>query len=275
MFETKMRIKRLYGLASLILLVALAPSAIAAAVCNPEAQSCSSGYQVTESFFGAGGQYSCSTGQYCATQSAGEQTVGKSCDPSDKKCIQAGFNTARQPFLEIVVNTPNVDVGVLDAGETHVGTATFQVKSYLAEGYQVATESPGPKNGSYIMQLMSLGASTAGTEGFGMNLKQNTCTVDTPVSSSGKTGSCPDTNGIGTLGKDPSQDPDSTFSNGAAATGYNTANQYQYNNGDIIAQSDSSSGFTHYTISYLFNISNVTPGGTYTMAQSLVATSTF
>jgi hypothetical protein len=48
-----------------------------------------------------------------------------------------------------------------------------------------------------------------------------------------------------------------------------------YRDGDAIAFSPKSSGDTRYTISYIFNISNVTPAGTYTMAQSLVATSTF
>jgi hypothetical protein len=268
MFLTKMRLKRLYGTFALSLLVALAPAAIVKAVCNPNAQSCSSSYQVTESFFGSGGQYACSTGSFCANQSAGELTVGKACDPSDSKCIQAGFNTNRAPYLEFIINTPSVDVGVLDPGETHVGTATFQVKSYLAEGYQVTTESPGPKSGSHTMASPASPATSAvGTEQFGINVVANSCPGTAPGSGSG---SC-----SGTLGANPSQDPDATFSFGHAATNYDVANSYTYNDGDVIAQSDTSSGFTLYTISYLFNISNVTPAGTYTMSQSLVATSTF
>lgn len=262
-----MRLKKLYGMLALSLLVALAPAAIAKAVCNPNAQTCSSSYQVTESFFGSGGQLQACGTAFCAKTSAGELTVGKVCDPSNLKCLQTGFNTDRWPSLEIAVNTTSVNVGVLDPAETHVGTASFSVKSYLAEGYQVTTSSPGPKSGSHILQLLSSGAGAAGTEGFGINLKQNSCPAAAPASGPG---SC-----SGNLGANPSQNPDSTFSFGYAATGYDTAGSYKYTNGDIIAKSNSSSGFTDYTISYIFNISNVTPAGTYTMDQSLVATSTF
>jgi hypothetical protein len=69
--------------------------------------------------------------------------------------------------------------------------------------------------------------------------------------------------------------PSSTYSFGAAATGYNTPCQFKYVNGDTVAQSTKSSGETDYTISYIFNISATTPGGVYTMQHVLVATSTF
>lgn len=275
MILTKMRLKRLLIAIAFSLLLSLAPAAVVVAVCNPNAQSCSSTYQVTESFFGSGGQFSCSGGQYCANQSAGELTVGKVCDSVDQKCLQAGFNTDRSPYLEIFINTTNVDAGVLDTAETHVGTATFQVKSYLANSYQVVTNSPGPQNASHTMAFpASPTASAVGTEQFGMNLKANSCPVSTPAFGT-ETGSCPNTLGAGTLGDNPSQQPDSTFGFGYAATGYDSANSYMYQNGDTIARSDSSSGTTLYTISYIFNISNLTQAGRYTMNQSLIATSTF
>jgi hypothetical protein len=266
MFLTKMRLKRLYGTIALGLLVAIAPASIATAVCNPSAQSCSNNYQVTESFFGSGGQYACSTGSYCAKQSAGELSVGKTCTLT--YCAQAGFNSDRTPSLEMLVNTPSVNVGVLDPAETHVGTATFQVKSYLDSGYQVTTSSPGPSNGGHVMTSPALPtASAVGTEQFGMNVVANSCPATAP--SSGQ-GSC-----TTALGADPFQDPDNTFSFGLAATNYDVADSYMYQDGDIIASSPSSSGTTLYTISYIFNSTNVTPAGTYTMDQSLVATSTF
>jgi hypothetical protein len=143
----------------------------------------------------------------------------------------------------------------------------------LAQGYQVTTNSPGPQNGSYTMQLLNpASGGAAGTEGFGMNLVKNSCPGSTVSSGNG---SCPNTGGAGNLGADPSQNPDNTFGFGHAAANYDTPGQYYYSDGDILAQSNSSSGFTDYTISYLFNISGVTPAGTYTMNQSLVTTSTF
>lgn len=268
MFITKKSGRTLVSTVALGVLVALAPVAVVTATCNPSAQSCSTTWQVTESFFGSGGELNSCGLQYCAKQSVGELTVGKVCDASDQKCLQAGFNTDRTPYLEFIVNTPSVNVGVLDAQETHVGTATFKVKTYLADSYSVTTSSPGPRNGGYTLTPLSTPtASTVGSEQFGMNVVANTCPASAPSSGSG---SC-----SGALGADPDQQPDSTFSFGYAAPGYNTANQYQYVNNSVIARSDVSSGTTNYTITYLFNISSVTPAGTYTMNQSLVATSTF
>jgi hypothetical protein len=97
--------------------------------------------------------------------------------------------------------------------------------------------------------------SSPGTEQFGINVVANT----TPISQ----------------GANPVQIPSSTFSFGLAAPGYDTPNNYKYNNGDTIAQSPKSTGETDYTISYLANISGVTPAGHYVMNQSLVATATF
>jgi hypothetical protein len=98
-------------------------------------------------------------------------------------------------------------------------------------------------------------ASIPGTEQFGMNLVANTSPI--------------------TFGANPSQNPSSVFSFGAAASGYNTANLYKYVQGSTIASSNSSSGETDYTISYIYNISNSTPGGYYLFNDVLVATATF
>lgn len=181
---------------------------------------------------------------------------------------QGGFNTDRWPSLEFIVNTPSVNVGVLDAAETHVGSAEFQVKSYLAQGYQVRTEAVGPSISNHTLASPgSPTASTVGTEQFGMNVVANSCPGTAPGSGDG---SC-----TGTLGANPSQDPDASFSYGVAAPGYNTPDLYKYADGDTIALSNSSSGLTVFTISYIFNIIGTTPAGIYTMNQNLVTTSTF
>jgi hypothetical protein len=168
----------------------------------------------------------------------------------------AGFNTDRTEYLEFQVNSASVNLGTLTTGTTGTGTATFSVKSYLANGYQVVNASVPPKNGSYtIAGLNSQAASSPGTEQFGINLASNTSPA--------------------TFGSDPIQVPSGTFSYGDAATGYDTPNVYRYVNGDVVAESSRSTGETDYTISYIMNISNATPGGTYTMSHVLVATSTF
>ncbi len=124
-----------------------------------------------------------------------------------------------------------------------------------------------PSSGSHTLSpLTTATASTPGTEQFGANLVLNTSPA------------------VGAL---PVQNPSSVFSfgtvtggapgpNGTSVTsGYSTQNYFQYNNGDIIAASNQSSGETDYTISYITNISSTTPGGTYTFNQVLIALPTY
>lgn len=252
---------------SVLLVLAMTP-AVHASSCatNQNQQSCSTKYGVSETFFGTGGQYACSTGQYCANQTAGETAVGNTQGSAYQ--AQTGFNTNRTPSLTFIVPSQNINVGVLVPGTTKVATATFSVYSYLTSGYTVKVIGNPPTNsGHQLSPMASGGASNSNAEQFGMNLVANTCPATAP--SSGQ-GSC-----SGTLGANPGQSPDATFGFGTAATGYSTANSYKYNNGDIVAQSLKSSGTTNFTVSYIFNTTALTPGGTYTTSQTFVATSTF
>ncbi len=244
-------------------LIVLVPHAIAATCAtNPDQQSCSTTYGVSETFFGTGGLDTCPTqgaNTYCAKQSAGSLTVGNTKGTAYQ--AQAGFNTDRSPWIEMVVDVYAVNLGTLTSSTTGTGTAQFHVQSYLSSGYVVQTNGASPTNsGHALVTNATPTASTVGVEQFGINL----------VSNSSVPGSA-----------NPVQDPDSTFSFGTVShnTGnsaiYDVTNQFKYTDGDVIAQSTSSSGTTHYTISYIANISPVTPGGTYTMNQSLVATATF
>jgi hypothetical protein len=220
-------------------------------------QSSSSNYQINEAFFGTGGELQACSGSFCAKQSAGELTVGNS--KSGNYQIWGGFNTNREPSLVMIVETPSVDLGVLDIGTTRMGQAKFTVLSYLASGYVVQTWGGTPKITTHSLVPMGAGATSAtGTEQFGINLVANS----SPQS----------------IGAAPQQDPDfptDPFGFGEVAASYGTANQYHYSDGEIIARSLQSSGTTRYTISYLANMSPVTPAGTYTMNHILVATSTF
>jgi hypothetical protein len=218
------------------------------------AQSSSSNYSVNEVFFGSGGSlHDCST-NYCAKLSTGETGVGNTSSANYQ--AQAGFNTDREPYLQFIVNNTNLDLGVLTSTTTKTANATFSVKTYLASGYVVKQTSPGPTNGSYALNGMSTPAASApGTEQFGVNLVANTNPIN--------------------FGAGPAQAPDASFSYGQVSAGYNTPNQYKYVQDDTIAYSDRSSGQTNYTISYIFNVSNLTAGGTYTLTHVLVATATF
>ena len=244
------------------------------ASCSPNQQTCSSSYGVNEAFFGTGGQL-CIPGttgstHYCAKQSAGETGVGNTVGGSFQ--AYAGFNTNREPSLTFCVylvtcgDSPTINLGTLTAGTTATATAKFAVESYLASGYIVSTVGNAPNDGGHTMTTLSTPTAANSTqEQFGMNLvANNSCGGGLP----------------GSLGASPVQVPDSTFSFGAAAHNnasdyYDTACKFMYQNGDTIATSAKSSGETDYTISYIFNTTNVTPGGYYTFNQTLVATSTF
>ncbi len=217
-------------------------------------QSSSTNYSVDQVYFGNGGELnSCST-SYCTKQSSGELTVGNTSSTNYQ--AQAGFNVDRQPYLQFAVSATSIDLGILAPHTTAHTTATFSVKTYLAGGYVVQTVSNPPTYaGHSLANLTAPTASNSSVEQFGINLVANT----SPAS----------------FGANPVQVPSSTFSFGTAATGYNTANLYKYVKGDTIAQSTKSSGETDYTISYILNTSSLTPAGTYTMNDILVATSTY
>lgn len=218
-------------------------------------QSNSTNYQVNEVFFGSGGELNaCSTGNYCAKQSAGELVVGNTASANYQ--AQGGFNTERTPYIEFTTSNTNVNLGTLDPTSTKTANATFTVKAYLAHGYAVVNASPPPRNNTYTMQPLTLpGASSAGSEQFGINLVANT----NPV----------------IFGANPVHNPDNTFSFGYVAADYSAADTYKYAQGDPVAYSDSSTSNTTYTVSYIFNVSNITPGGQYTMRHVLVATGTY
>lgn len=220
-------------------------------------QSSSTNYSVNEVFFGAGGDLSdCST-NYCSKLSVGETGVGNTT--SSNYQAQGGFNTDRTPYLQFIVSSGSVDLGYLSTSQTKTATATFSVKTYLAGGYVVKADGNPPASTvapfPQLHTLSSPTASSTGTEQFGMNLVANT----SPTS----------------FGQNPTQVPDSTFSFGTVASGYATPNFYKYVKGDIIASSTKSTGETDYTISYIFNIGSATPSGLYAFHQDLVATSTF
>lgn len=232
-------------------------------------QSSSTNYQVNETFFGTGGELEASSTNYRSKQSAGELAVGAM--RSTIYSAQAGFNTDRTPYIAAATLTPSVDIGVLDASRANVGTAQFWAKAYLADGYTVQAYGGPPTNGVHTMTASAtLSASTSGTEQFGINLAANNnisgAMTGTPLSAVGNFGSPPT--------QYPNYNPD-PFGFGQVDSDYVTANSFKYINGDTIAYSSRSSSDTTYTISYLFNISRVTPSGTYTMAHSIVVTATY
>ena len=141
-------------------------------------------------------------------------------------------------------------VGVINLGDlattsTGSGTTTFNVKSYLASGYNVYIDGTSPKSSSSGIPLTTMSTaatSQAGIEQFGINLRQNTSPA---------------------IGADVVQVPSNIFSFGAPTTAYGTVNNFKYVAGDVIARSTSSSGETDYTMSMIANIATTTRSGIY------------
>ena len=147
-----------------------------------------------------------------------------------------------------------MDFGSFSPSTTSTATAQFAVIDYTSYGYivQIAGSPPTNSYGYQIKPLTANGSPNAGTEQYGINLVANT----NPIS----------------FGSNPNY---GQFGFGSVATNYNTANSYRYDSNDEIAYSSKSSGETVYTISYIVDVSPLTPGGQYISAQSLICTGTY
>jgi hypothetical protein len=242
-------IKRIAGLLLIAAVVILPMSPVLAQYVSPS-------YKVEETQFGAGGELDASSPSYKAQSSVGVLGVDKTGSPTYQ--AYSGFLTPNEPFLEMTVNNSSIDLGNLDASSAKTGTATFTVRAYTNSGYTVATYGGPPTSPSlHTIDLMATqGASVTGIEQFGINLRANTSPA--------------------TFGADPSKQPDASFADGQAASGYNVADQFKYSIGDVIANTNTSGwGQTTYTISYIANINNLTEAGKYSMAQDLVVVPTY
>ena len=215
-------------------------------------------YSVPESGFSTGSNIDANSTNFNSRVSFGDLAVG--VGRSTNFSARPGFITPDEEFLELVVQTPAVDLGVLSTTTTGVGSGIFYVRSYINGDYVVSTGSTEPESesGALLSPIAAAAASSSGVEQFGMNLVANTSPA--------------------VVGADPALQPNGTFANGIAATGYDTSDVYQYNQNDIIARSGpvgEAWGQTNYTISYIANISGITEAGIYVMEQDIIVTATF
>jgi hypothetical protein len=219
-----------------------------------QAAQSSANYKINEDFVGAGSGDS-SSANFKVTDTVGAVGIGEAAKTAYRAF--SGVPTPDEPRLAFSVDTTSINYGTLNPGLTRTGVAYFSVLNYTTYGYAVTIKGPSLTNSySHAITPMATAASSAiGTEQFGINLVANTAPA--------------------TLGADPVQVPDSTFSFGQALSGYNTANVYKYVNGASIVSAAKNSGQTTYTISSIVNISSTTPGGTYSSAQELICTGTY
>lgn len=229
----------------------------------------SSSYSVAESQIGATGDFNSSSASYTSVPgvddsgtSLGDTFAGNSASANYQ--TNAGFNTTAQPGLTFSVDSSSIDLGLLTATAKSTATVAFHVRNYTTYGYVVSIlGSPPTNSGHALSPLTTDTASAVGQEQFGVNTVLNTSAA---------------------VGADPVQNP-TGFGFGVAGDGttgtygttrpYTISDKWRFNSGETVASAPRSSGNTDYTMTFMANISNTTPGGQYTGGLTLVATGTY
>lgn len=234
-----------------LLLAALLLTAPVHATNSPSSNS----YRFDETSIGNSNSIDSGSANYKAQNGAGDTAVGSSSSANFQ--TESGSNTTEAPNLTVTVTSSAANFGAFSPSLASTATATFSVINYTSYGYVVQLTGDAPSNGSRQLNTMSTtGASQPGTEQFGVNTVANT----SPVS----------------FGANPSNGTaPNNFGFGAATPNYGTSNQYRYVPGESIVQAPKSSGKTDYTISYIINVTSLTPGGVYKSNQTLVVTGTY
>ncbi|MDN5275391.1 MAG: exported protein of unknown function [Candidatus Saccharibacteria bacterium] len=230
----------------LLLAIALIASASTPIVTAESPQS--TNYQLDETTVGSGGLIQSSSTNFKTSNAVNDLAVGNATSANFQ--VEAGSQTTHDPTLSFDIQNMDVNFGKFSASTPAVSSATFSVKNYTSYGYVVQLVGNAPTNGTHVINpLGSTTASLPGTEQFGVNLVANT----SPQS----------------IGANPQN---GAFGFGEIAPSYSTANMFRYVSGETIALAPKSSGETLYTLSYLVNVDNLTPGGIYTSNQTLIVT---
>lgn len=243
---------QILGCALLVLFGAYCATATAYA----DTPSRSSSYELYESVLGGGGLVQENSSHYQAGEFIGDLAVGNATSSNFQ--VNAGFDTTGDPGLTFAVNSAT-SFGAFTTTSAATATATFSVVDYTSYGYVVQIiGNPPSYNGHTIPAMASTGPSTPGTEQFGINLVKNSnfCGAGCNV------------------GADPNYGLFAATS-AAPTANYNTPNDFRYVSGETIVQSPKSSGIITYTISFIVNVTSLTPGGEYISDQSLICTGTY
>lgn len=211
----------------------------------------SSNYRFDESSIGSGGLIESSSENYRVSDATSDLVVGNSA--SNNYQINAGSKTTNDPTLSFTINNALADFNNFTPTNPSTATTSFSVTNYTSYGYIVQIIGDTPTNGEHsIPAIKESDEPEINKEQFGINLVANT----SPTS----------------IGANPIN---GQFGHGAASDNYKTPNKYRYISGETIAMAPKSSGQTTYTISYLVNVANLTPGGKYTCKQTIIITGTY
>lgn len=215
----------------------------------------STNYRFDETSVGVSSMLESSSTNFRATSGAGDTAIGNSS--SDNFQTESGSDTSPDPNLTFSMTSTSANFGTFSPSAASTSTTTFSVINYTSFGYVVQIAGRPPTYANNPIDAMSANAaSQPGVEQFGINLVANT--DPTSFGANPNNGTTPN-----------------DFGFGQAAPNYATPNQFRYVAGETIAQAPKSSGKTDYTISYLVNVTSLTPGGTYGTDQTLIVTGTY
>lgn len=163
---------------------------------------------------------------------------------------QITVTAAIDEALTLTLASATVPLGTLTTATTGSGTSAMTASTNATTGYSITASGTTLTSGANtITALSSPTASSTNSKQFGINLMANaTPSVGTAVSGGGS---------------------------GAAATGYNTANQFKFVSGDTVASASVPTNSNTYTVSYIANIDGIAAPGTYSSVVTYVATANF
>jgi len=171
--------------------------------------------------------------------------------------IDSGNNESCWSFVDTMtfsLSANSISLGTLSTGSASSGSHTISAVTTAAGGFAIsyfAATLTNQQAGSYTIPVYSSSASSPGTAGFGINLKDNA----TP-----NVGAEPVVNS-GTCG---------------IAAGYGTADAYTFvASTNTTITSVTAPADCVYTASYVANISTVTGAGDYSTVITYVVTGTF
>lgn len=152
--------------------------------------------------------------------------------------------------LTFTLATSSVALGSLSSSSSASGTSNMTASTNATSGYNITVSGNTLQSGAnQITALSSPTTSAIGSKQFGINLVANTTpSVGTAISGSGT---------------------------GTAQTGYNSANNFKFASGDIVAASTGPTNANTYTVSYIANIDGITGAGAYSTNLNYVATANF
>lgn len=143
------------------------------------------------------------------------------------------------------------DLGTTDAGQPLDTTSEMAVGTNASRGFVITVNGTTMAAGTHVIPALTQPTVSApGNNQFGINTVYNS-------------------------DLDVGQDPEGTTAAAESAPGYNIPNQFQYHDGDIIAQSTGVSFMNKFTVSYLINTSPDLHAGVYTTTLTYICTGRF